>query len=292
LQLRSRHVRATSLTEDGKQPFAAFVLEALGRREVELGTQWTEQTSRGSPAASGGSEPDDDGRAPGVPAGGVVRAVLALARDEGQSADAASKVGRALGAAAHLRNKPVLQMLEEIDRLEAVLLDAAERAAAQYASTGDGLVPRQAGLTVAGRISGAVSLVRLAATKGYTQTAESELRARYRTIRHDFRNSLGTIRSAIALLTDESLPPEMRESSRVRAMVVRNARTLDQMIGEALGDDAASLLALGAPRPVLPRTTGDTSDTSDTSNASDSARNQRDNLLRARQRPDLESGAL
>jgi hypothetical protein len=213
-----------------------------------------------------------------------VRAVLAVARDEGQAADAAAKMGHALGAAAHRRSMSLHQVLEEIDCLEGVLLQAAERAAADCASTGNGFVPGQAALAVAGRISGAVSSLRLAAARGYTQAVEGELRERYRTIRHDFRNSLGTIRSAIALLTDESLPAEMRQSSHVRAMVVRNARSLDQMIGEALGDDAASLHALGASRrqPLA----GDASD------AGDSGRKQRDDLLRARQRPDLESGAF
>jgi K+-sensing histidine kinase KdpD len=102
---------------------------------------------------------------------------------------------------------------------------------------------RAEGLAVARRIAGATSQLRLAATAGYAQAIEDELRERYRAIRHDLRTLLGTIRSAVVLLTDESVPAEVRESPRVRALVVRNTSSLDQLIGEALGDAAARLRA-------------------------------------------------
>jgi hypothetical protein len=83
------------------------------------------------------------------------------------------------------------------------------------------------------------------------------------------------------------VPAEMRESRRVRAMVVRNTSSLEQMIGEALGDAAARLRAFDTDAP-------DAADTdSPTATASDASRRQhRDDVARARQRPDLESGAL
>jgi light-regulated signal transduction histidine kinase (bacteriophytochrome) len=129
--------------------------------------------------------------------------------------------------------------------------------------------------------------LRLAATMGYTQAIEDELRERYRTFRHDLRNPLGMIKSAIALLTDESVPAEMRENPRVRAMVVRNASSLDQMIGEGLGDAAARLPAFETSR----ETPGDGPADPSTESAT-SAREQRDDVARARQRPDLKSGAF
>jgi K+-sensing histidine kinase KdpD len=138
-------------------------------------------------------------------------------------------------------------------------------------------------VAVARRITDATSELRLAATLGYTQAIEDELRERYRAIRHDLRNPLGTIRTAVALLTDESVPVEMREILRVRAMVVRNTRSLDQLIGEVLGDGAARLRAFDTPQEV-------STDSPPKSTAS--VREQRDEIARARQRPDLEPGAL
>lgn len=65
----------------------------------------------------------------------------------------------------------------------------------------------------------------------------------------------------------------MRESRRVRALVVRNTSSLDQMISEALGDAAARLRAFETYREA-------------------SGGEEQDDLARARQRPDFESGAL
>jgi len=264
------------LNEDGKQPFAAFVIEALARREAEVGGEWAAELVA----------PSGDGGARGVAAGEAVRVVLAAAR-QGQSVDTVTTTGRALAAAAHARNVSLHRMIEEIDLLETILLQVVERAASDYVEAG-GLVSGQEAVAAARCISDAVSSLRLAATRGYARAIEDELRERYRTIRHDLRNPLGTIKSAIALLTDESLPTEMRQSSRVRAMVARNARSLDQMIGEALGDDAAALDALGATRraPDARATGGHPGD------AGDSGREQRDDLRGARQRPDLEPGAF
>jgi K+-sensing histidine kinase KdpD len=143
------------------------------------------------------------------------------------------------------------------------------------------------GLAVAQRIADATSQLRLAAATGYTQAIEDELRQRYRAIRHNLRNPLGTIKTAVALLTDENVPVETRVSPRVRAMVVRNTRSLDQMIGEALGDAAARLRAFD----TSPDTPADLPADSSTEWAI-SGPKQRDNVARSRQRPNLESGAF
>jgi K+-sensing histidine kinase KdpD len=113
---------------------------------------------------------------------------------------------------------------------------------------------------------------------GVAMGVEAHRRERYRAIRHDLRNPLGTIKTAVTLLTDESVPVEMRESRRVRAMVVRNTSSPEQMIGDALGDAVARLRALDtsaetlADTPVHPLTESATS-----------AREQRDDVARARQ---------
>jgi signal transduction histidine kinase len=70
------------------------------------------------------------------------------------------------------------------------------------------------------------------------------LRNRFRHLRHDLRNPLGTIKSALALMDDESLPVDARQSPRFRAMATRNAGALDAMIVSHLSDAAAALPAL------------------------------------------------
>jgi signal transduction histidine kinase len=93
-------------------------------------------------------------------------------------------------------------------------------------------------MVVARRVQRSVSLLTLAASKGFTHDYLAGLRDHFRALRHDLRNPLGTIRSAITLMEDQSVEPEMRNHPRFRAMVVRNASNLDRMIGGQLSDDA------------------------------------------------------
>ena len=297
------------MEEDREQPFAAFVRETLARRGAELGHSWAEHARLILPADD---RPLDDGRASGAGAATAERLVRSLidsalgdtpgpadvrAHRAGAEVDPGSRgerrvdpvtrLGRALGAGAYRANTTLRQMLEGLDLLEAVLLRAAERAAREHGDAAAG----HEGVALARRISGTISSLRLAATQRYAQAVEDDLRKRYRAIRHDLRNPLGTIKSAVALLTDESVSPEMRQSARVRAMVARNASSLDRMIGEALGDAAARLPAFRAPREV-PRNTSHEAPSYVPARPAASGRKQRDDLARARQRPDLESGAL
>jgi light-regulated signal transduction histidine kinase (bacteriophytochrome) len=92
-------------------------------------------------------------------------------------------------------------------------------------------------VATARRIQRARSLLSLAAVKGFTEAYLEEMRARYRMLRHDLRNPLGTIRTAVSLMEDESIPADMRANPRFRAMVKRNATTIDSMIGIRLSDD-------------------------------------------------------
>jgi hypothetical protein len=70
------------------------------------------------------------------------------------------------------------------------------------------------------------------------------LRDRFRHLRHDLRNPLGTIKSVLALMDDETVPADARSSPRFRAMATRQARSLDEMIVSRLSDSAALLPAL------------------------------------------------
>lgn len=269
------------MEEDRGQPFATFVLETLARRSAELGQRWAEHTQLLVPH---GGDRVDDVASTHRAAERLVRALLEAADADAASGDGVHRrdpvmrAGSAIGAAAYRRNASLHQLLRDLDLLTTALLEAAERetdrAIEPAPGTRGGGTGRD-GLAVARAIIDATSVLRLAATSGYTQALEDGLRERYRAIRHDLRNPLGTIKSALALLTDDSLPPEMRHGSQVRAMVVRNARSLDQLIGEALGDDAARLRAFEAPPSAV-----------------ESGREQPDDVGRSRQRPDLESGTL
>jgi K+-sensing histidine kinase KdpD len=275
--------------EDRRQPFAAFVLDTLARQSIELGQWWAE---RAELATMDAGEPNDDGDTAepfGDDAARLVRALLAAAADGAHRHESLIETGAAMGVKAHRRNASLYLMLKEVDLLAALMLRAAEGVAAKYPANVAGCE----GLAVARRIASATSQLRLAAATGYTQAIEDELRDRYRAIRHDLRNPLGTIKSAVALLTDESVPADMRESRRVRALVVRNTSSLDQMIGEALGDDAARLRAFETSAFEMSREApADVPADSLPASTTTSGREQGDDLARSRERPDFESGAL
>ena len=265
--------------QDQQQPFAVFVLEALVRRSTEVGREWAEHADLASvyPGEPGHGDTNQTSDRSGL--GSAERLVQAVVAADGSVPHqrVLMHLGTVVGTEAHHRNASLRQMLEELDLLSSLLLCSAADLAdlAGHESTGSG----REGLIVARRITEAVSQLRLAAVHGYTQAISDELRERYRAIRHDLRNPLGTIKSAIALLTDETVPIDMRESQRVRAMVVRNTSSLDQLIGEVLGDTAAQLRAFEAPGDAM-------------SEASSSTGEQRDDVARTRERPDFEAGTL
>jgi K+-sensing histidine kinase KdpD len=274
--------------KDREQPFAAFVLNTLTHRSTELAQWWAE---RAQPSIADSGEPDSDrgaaewSRDRQGQAERLIRTLLTAAAEGTHRHNLLLQTGTAIGVDAHRRSVSLHLMLKEIDLLGTLVLRVAEDVAAEYPANASG----RAGLAVARRISGATSQLRLAATMGYTQTVEDELRKRYRAIRHSLRNPLGTIKSAVALLTDESAPAEMRESSRVRAMVVRNTSSLDQMISEVLGDTAARLHAFEIDTSREPP--ADLPADSPTEVAT-SGREERDDVARTRQRPDLKPGTF
>jgi hypothetical protein len=264
--------------EDQEQPFAAFVLDTLMHQSVELGQQWAERTQL---AAVYSGEPDNSASLGTLADSGVehlVQTLLAAASNGPQQHDLLVQTGVAIGVAAHREDASLHLMLKGLDLLGALLLRRAEHIASRHEAHGTG----HEGLAIARRITDVIAQLRLAATQGYTRAIEDEFRERYRAIRHDLRNPLATIKSAIAFLTDDSTQVETHASQRVRAMVMRNASLLDQMIGKALGDTAARLRALSA----LHASTGLASE------SPASVREQRDDITRARQRLDLKSGTL
>jgi signal transduction histidine kinase len=91
------------------------------------------------------------------------------------------------------------------------------------------------------RLQQATSLLGLSVTKGYTQAMNGAMRDRFRRLRHDLRNPLGTIKSVLAMMDDETMPPEARSHPRFRAMAKRNAGSLGDLIADRLSDTEAVL---------------------------------------------------
>jgi signal transduction histidine kinase len=150
-----------------------------------------------------------------------------------------------LGSVAHHAGVTLHYMLKEVDLLIAMVLYAGERALEGMEGT-----PID-GIQVARRLHEAGSLLRLTAAKGFTHAYLAALRDRYQTLRHDLRNPLGTIKSAISMMDDLTVPTELRTDPRFRVMVTRNATSLDGMIGAGLSDDAAHELAFSRQRISL-----------------------------------------
>jgi hypothetical protein len=267
--------------EEHQQPFTTPVLEALMDRSAELEREWANHAQLARLCIADPTAATTGMQVGGDDTGRFVRTVLAAAAaHDAQGHNSLTQFGRAVGAEAHRRTMSLYALLKELDLLSTLLLGSAEKMAREELTHGTGYD----GLRVAGCITKAASQLRLAAVIGYTDAISDELRERYRTIRHDLRNPLGTIKSAVALLTDETMPTEGRESGRVRAMVVRNTRSLDQLIDEVLGDTAAQLRAFDAPRELATELTPD--------QLPSLAREKRDDVARPRESPDLEPGAL
>ena len=223
------------------QGYAEFVAGALTRQAGDLGRSW----ARRGAVAVGVPGLDDQGQAadqgPDVaPAAGIVRTLAAAAAEGRQWHEKAMRTGWAAGADAVHRGNSLNQLLKELDAGVTLVLGAADAATRQF----EGHASATDGLALARRISDAASLLRLAAAGGYTRGMVDDLRKRYRTIRHDLRNPLGTITTAVALMDDESVPEATRQHPRVRAMVARNARSIEAMIATTLGDPAAQLPAI------------------------------------------------
>lgn len=223
-------------TPPGTTGFIAFVVERLAAQSGEIGVAWA---SRGA-AAIVASRPNGAGApaqaADAEAAGDLVRTLVG-AVGGGHRHEEVMRAGWRAGTNAFWTGTTLYQLLKELDGGVTLLFQATDSAARGF----QGQATASDGLALARRLSEAASLLRLAAAGGYTRAMSDELRHRYRTIRHDLRNPLGTITNAMAMMDDESLPAETRQNPRVRAMVARNARSLEAMIAATLGDSAAML---------------------------------------------------
>ena len=174
-------------------------------------------------------------------------AVAAAAVQDARPTAEVMRLGWAAGRAAYEAGHSVHHVARDADLLLAVLLAEVERTVAAC-PPGPGYGAAD-GVAVARQLQRAVGRYGHAALSGFVHALLRGLRERYRLLRHDLRNPLGTIRSALSLMEDESVPVETRQGPGVRAMVARNAGSLDRLIGRRL-DDAAAAALLAPPSTV------------------------------------------
>jgi signal transduction histidine kinase len=211
------------------------VLPLLQQQAGDLAERWTTQAR--SVLLLDGTDRQSTPRA--FDARGLVEALIAgFAGGEGASEDAIGH-GMRFGGACFARGVSIHHVLKAIDLLMAMLLFAVESALDQF----DGALAANAadGVRLSRRLQRRGALLSVAATRGYMQAYADALRDRFRHLRHDLRNPLGTIKSVLALMDDDSVPLEARVNPTFRGMATRNARLLEELIAERLGDTVALL---------------------------------------------------
>jgi signal transduction histidine kinase len=211
-------------------------------------------------------------------AAALVRGIAASLAANGGSSNETVARGSALGSSAFEAGVALPEVLRALAQLEAACLAEVMNSLAEgnpsSTSVADGVwLCRQLGQASAG--------IAIAAADGYAETANRALQERFRRLRHDLRNPLGTIQSALSLMTDETVPEEARRSPRFRAMIERNTTTLDQMIVNRLSDGEARIL----PAPAPPRG-------GDRSSGALLVGEPRDDLARPRERDDGQPSRL
>jgi signal transduction histidine kinase len=171
----------------------------------------------------------------------LIQALAATLASDGASSEDSVMLGLTYGADAFEEGSSLHHMLKGLDLLGAMTLYAVETAVSSEMAAAGGVAD---GVRLCRRLQQAMSLLTLASTKGYTQAVNDRLRDQFRHLRHDLRNPLGTIKSVLALMDDETMPADARTHPRFRAMAARNARSLEELIGARLSDASVLLPAL------------------------------------------------
>lgn len=237
--------------------FDSLAAELLAQSPT-LAARWTERSTAAAPRPLGGPGPAADAES-------VVRALVASLGKDARWPGEVMRLGWEGGTAAHHAGLAPHHVLTDAELLVAVVLAAAEQAVRQAAvgggngkgAAGAGVGPLAAataadGIAAARQIQRAGALYSHAAAASFLHAIVSALRAHYRVLRHDLRNPVGTIRGALSLMEDETVPLESRMGPKVRAMVARNAVSLDNLISTGL-DDAAAESLLSAPHQLSVR---------------------------------------
>lgn len=210
--------------------------ERLLAEADDLGSRWARQVRR----AALWPESDPDGGELELAGAPLVTAMSQGLTADGATVESGIELGLGYGAEAFEAGASLNQTLKSLDLLTAMILYALERFAEEdrTASAADGL-------RLARRLQQSAGLVVAAAAEGFMQGVSDGMRDRFRHLRHDLRNPLGTIKSVLALMDDESVPADARANPRFRAMASRNARSLEEMIVARLADAAAMHPVLG-----------------------------------------------
>jgi signal transduction histidine kinase len=222
--------------------FAESIARVLDARATELADRWRARASAATPRPSAALPlPTDVDRAV------VPRALAGCLNTDARCQGEVMRLGWEGGAAAHAAGLAVHHVLKDADLLLAILLTAAEEATA--GELADVPATPSEAFNVARRLQRAVGLYSQAAASSYLHALVTSLRARWRLLRHDLRNPLGTIQSALSLMEDETMPVEARSGPRVRAMMARNAVSLEDLIAARLDDRVAEAM-LAVPQDV------------------------------------------
>jgi signal transduction histidine kinase len=212
-----------------------LILPLLQQQVEDLGERWTNQAR----SALQLDDADRQSTAHAIGAPALVEALITAFADGDSAPEDTTGHGMRFGAAAFARGVSIHHVLKAIDLLMAMILFAVESSLGQI----DSVVVTNAadGVRLSRRLQRRGALLSLAATRGYMQAYADALRDQFRHLRHDLRNPLGTIKSVLALMDDDSVPLEARVNPTFRGMATRNARLLEELIGDRLGDAAALL---------------------------------------------------
>jgi signal transduction histidine kinase len=168
----------------------------------------------------------------------LIESLSSVLASEGAISENMVARGLAFGVEAFDGGSSLHHTLKALNLLTAMTLYAVETVVGEAAEGEGGLAPMD-GVRLSRRFQQGSSLLTLAVARGFTHALEDEMRERFRHLRHDLRNPLGTIRSVLALMDDETISPEERSNPRFHAMAKRNARSLGELIGERLSDAEA-----------------------------------------------------
>jgi len=254
------------------------VASVLEQRAEDIAARWWEDArtllSVATISTAEGTSTSPDA-APRAQAAALVRCVAAalVARD-GATGEAAG-LGASFGTSVFAQGETLHQALRAFERLIRGCLDVIEGAVSSDCAR----VEAADAMHVCRTLLEAAESIRLAAVRGFIDAANLALQERFRHLRHDLRNPIATIRSALSLMADETVPEEARRSPRFRVMIERNAAVLDQLIVHRLSDAGARLV------PVDPRA----AESGPTSLGGGEAR---DDLTRSRERDDRQAGSL
>src|SRR5215213_695909 len=224
----------------------AAVMSALRRDASDLATRWSSQAR---PVLLF-NQTDDQDPEHTADATGLVAALIGGSADGDDVSDDAIRRGMRFGEGAFSRGVSLHHVLKALELLNAMTLYAMESALGQTEVASSTAAD---GIRLSRQLQRRGALLATAVTRGYMQAYADTLRDRFRHLRHDLRNPLGTIKSVLALMDDESLPLEARVKPSFRAMAMRNTRSLEELIADRLSD-AAALLPVVAAQDVSVRT--------------------------------------